>query len=178
MVAVHHWICLIFELLRHENLGIFLGHLSCHFHALFDAVADVSRIVNQNNSRSVVFHQESAFTADRIGHDDDGLVAFYCTDQSQTYTLVSAGWLDDDGIRFEDAILLGFLYHVEGRPRLDRTAYIESFVFYQHPGTLRVCHAAELDHRGMPHSFKYIVIYHFISPVKQPLLRPTFLISV
>ena len=178
MVAVHHWVCLVFKLLRYENLRVFFCHLCGHFHALFDAVTDVSRIVNQNNSRSVVFHQESAFAADRIWHYYNGFVAFYCSDQSQTYTLISAGWLDDDGIRFEDAILLGFLYHVEGRPRLDRTAYIESFVFYQHPGTLRVCHAAELDHRGMPHSFKYIVIYHFISPAKQPLLRPTFLISV
>ena len=166
MMAMNHRVGLVLKLLRNENLWVFCCHFFCGFYTFIDAVSDIAFIVNQNYLCSVMLHKEPSLAAYGIGHDDNGFVALNSAYKSKADSLVAAGRFHNNGIRRKNAVIFGFFNHIERSPGLDRPSYVKSFIFYQHPGAVRVRHAVKLDHRGIPHSFKHIVIYHFNSPVK------------
>ena len=132
VVMVRLQIAGIRELLRHKDLRVFPLHPQRRLQALFNSVADVSGVVNQDNLRTVMADKLAAFLADGIGHDDDRTVALDRSDQRKTNALVAAGRLDNDGIRADFAVPLRVFNHLICRARLDRAADIESLKFYQH----------------------------------------------
>ena len=150
----------ILKLLRHEDLGIFIPHPQRCLQALVDACADIARVVDQDHFRAIVPDQFPALLTDRIGHDDNGLVAFHSAYERKADSLVAAGRFHDDRIRMDQSLLFRLLDHVERCPGLDGSAYIEAFHFHKDLRASFFRHSAQPDHGCVSDRFKYIVINH------------------
>ena len=152
------WVCLVLELLWDIYIGIltlhFLGKLKAFVHAL----AYVAVIVDSYNFRTVVTHEHTSFTADRVGHDYDRFISLDCADKRKTDALVSACRFNDNGVFVDETVTLGSSDHIICGTGLDRTAHVKSLKFYKHLGGVFIDHPSQSDERSVAHSFQYIVI--------------------
>ena len=120
--------------------------------------------MDQNDLRPVMTHQLATLLADGIGHDDDGFVPAHGTNERQADALVAAGGLHNDGVRLDEAFLLGIADHVVGRAGLDGTADIQAFKFDKNLGISGLIHTVQADHGGVSHGLKDVVIDHSYAP--------------
>ena len=160
VVAVHSGVCRVVELAGNEDSRVVFSHFVRNSLAFRDAVADIARIVYQNDFRAVVLHQLAALLGNRVRHDDLDRVALDRAAQRKADALVAAGRLDDDRVRMEQAAALGVLEHVERGARLDRAADIQTFKFDKHIGRARRDHAVQTHHRRMADRFQNVAVYH------------------
>ena len=80
--------------------------------ALLYTVADIARVVYQNNLGSVVANQLSALLAYRVGHNYLGFVAKHRADKGEAYALISACWLNYYRVFVYNTASLGVFYHI------------------------------------------------------------------
>ena len=109
----------IFKLLRHKHIRVFRFHLHCKRQTFLYAGSDVSRIVNENDFRSVMADKLAPFLADRIGHNNFYLVSPDRSDKSKPYALIAACRLDYHGVGIYKPLFFGVTYHIESRARLN-----------------------------------------------------------
>ena len=162
MVTMHRRIRGIRELLRHVDAGILLRHPLRDVRALGDGVADVARVVHHYDARAVVLHELPPLFAHAVGHHDHRLVALHRADEGETNALISAGRLDDDGIRLQQSLALGRLDHVQRRARLDGTTHIERLELDQDFRTVRIHHPIQANQRRVPDGLKYRIADHLL----------------
>lgn len=160
MVTVRGGIRRIGELLGNENLRIFLRHALRHRGALGNRIADVARIMNETDLRTVMLDQLPTLFTDAVGHDDDRLIAAHGADERKANALIAARRFDDDGIGLEASAGLGIENHVVGRPRLDRTADVQGLELHQHFRHVRRHHLTQPHQRGVSDRFQNIVANH------------------
>ena len=116
--------------------------------------------MDEDDFGAVMAHQLAALLADRIRHDDDGLIAANSTDECEADALVAAGRLDDDGIRADQAFFLCFSDHIVRCTRFNRATDVQSFKFDEDICAVRRRHMVQPDDRRMSHGFEYVVINH------------------
>ena len=159
-MAVHRGVRRVVKLAGDKDLRIVCRHFVRDPLAFRNTVADIARVMHQDDLRTVVLHQLAAFLGDRVRHDDLDRVALDRAAQRKADALVAAGRLDDNRVRLKEAAALGVLEHVERGARLDRAADVQSLKLYKHVGRTRRDHAVQAYHRRMADRFQDVAVYH------------------
>ena len=110
--------------------------------------------MNELHFRTVLVHQQPSFMTDGVRHDDDHPVSFHGTHKSKPDALITGSGFYDHGALMQLPPGFRFIDHVQCDPGLDGTAYVQSFIFYEHTGTVFTDHPrGQFDHGSMPNGF-------------------------
>ena len=107
-----------------------------------------------------MLNEFSSLLADRIRHDDYGLIASDCTNQRKTDSLIATGGLNNYCVLMYKSLLLSLYYHVKSSSGLDGSADIGSLKLNQYLGTVLSSHSSKLNQRSIPDCIKYVLINH------------------
>ena len=157
---MHHRMCRIFKLLRNENIWIFLSHSDSSIQTLLNAIADISRIVNKDNLRTVMLNKQSSFLRHGIRHNNNCFVSAHRTHKSKTDALIARCGLNDNCILIYKALCLCITNHIVSCSCFYGASDIKPLKFYINIGTIRLNHPIKLYHRGVTDALKHIIINH------------------
>ncbi len=101
--------------------------------------------------------QHTALFAHRIGHDQGQLVAPGGAHKGQANAGIAAGRLDDDGIGFDLAGLLGGFDHRYADAVLNAVGWVEVFQLGSHFSRRAIGYPAQAHQGGIANQFGYIV---------------------
>ena len=68
--------------------------------------------MDKNYLSTVVLDELAAFLADGVWHNDNGLIAADCSDESETYALIAACGFNDDRVLVYFALTLSVEDHI------------------------------------------------------------------
>src|SRR5208283_5596302 len=153
-LAMNFHIGRIFKLLRNPGVRRFLGELLRAGNRALHAF----RAGRQNQLRPEHRQQRAAFHRHRFRHGQNDFVTLGRRDEGEGNAGVAACRLDDDGVFFEDAALLGVLNHRHADAILDAAERIEKFALEKNGSGQAGGDLVQFNQRGAPDGLDDVVV--------------------